>query len=72
METKKQLLNDVTELHRQIGQVKEAENEHKQLMEETIRSFQTQAVINNLLHIALKNMSLESTLALFIVEITSL
>ena len=70
--SKKQLLKELTELRRQIGQVKEAENEYKQLMEETLRSSQTQVVINNLLHIALKNMSLESTLALFIVEITSL
>jgi DNA-binding NarL/FixJ family response regulator len=70
--TKRQLKEELTELRGQMTQIKEAENECRQLIEKTLRSSQTQAVINNLLYIALKNMSLESTLALYIDEITSL
>ena len=70
--SKRQLIEELTELRGQINHLKDAENECRQLIDETLRSSQTQAVINNLLHIALKNMSLESTLSQFIDEITSL
>ena len=70
--TKGQLTTKLTELHKCIDQLEHAENECRLAMNETSRSNQALAVLNNLLHIALGDMSLEETLTQFIKEITSL
>ena len=60
------------EIHKRTDRLEQAENECKLAMNETSRSNQALAVLNNLLHIALKDISLEETLKQFIEEITSL
>ena len=60
------------ELHNRTDRLGQAEKECRQAVDETSRSYQALTVLNNLLHIALRDMSLEETLKQFIKEITSL
>lgn len=70
--TKQQLIKALADQKRHMTELEAATNDCISSMEETFRSYQTQDVLNKLLHIALQNISLEAMLRQFIDEITSL
>jgi DNA-binding CsgD family transcriptional regulator/GAF domain-containing protein len=70
--TRAQLIKELEELRRRFIQMEAAENECQQAIEEIHRNYQTQAVLNKLLHISLENISIEVMLEQFIDEVTSL
>ncbi len=56
--TRAQLIKELEELRRRFIQMEAAENECQQAIEEIHRNYQTQAVLNKLLHISLENISI--------------
>jgi DNA-binding CsgD family transcriptional regulator len=70
--TKQQLINALADQKKRMTELEAAANECISSKEEALRSYQTQAILNKLLHIALQNFSLEAMLRRFIDEITSL
>jgi two-component system NtrC family sensor kinase len=70
--TKQQLIKALADKKRRIAELEAATNDCISSKEEALRSYQTQEVLNKLLHIALQNFSLEAMLRQFIDEITSL
>ena len=70
--TKAQLIKELVELRQRIIQLEAFEIENKRTVEEIHRGYQIQAVLNRVLCISLKNISLEEMLEQFIDQITSL
>jgi DNA-binding NarL/FixJ family response regulator len=70
--SKKQLIKELTELRERSIRLEEFEGECSNMVEDINRSYQTQTVLNKLLYISLKNMTLERMLEKFIDQVTSL
>jgi DNA-binding CsgD family transcriptional regulator len=70
--TKTQLINELMELRRRLPQLKKTEHECQRTAEEIHRSYQIQSVLNKLLFISLKTISLKAMLKQFIKAITAL
>jgi DNA-binding CsgD family transcriptional regulator/GAF domain-containing protein len=70
--TTKQLINELDVLRNRIVQLEELERKDKEIVDKTKRSYETQAVLNKLLHISLQDISLKEMLNQFIDQITSL
>lgn len=70
--TRKQLTNELAGLRQKVAELEAERSELKRRMKEIRRIFQTQAVLNKLLKISLKNISLEEMLERFINLVTSL
>lgn len=70
--TKKQLVYELAELRRRLMQLEASEYICQKAVEGIQRSYQVQSVLNKLLFISLKNISLKAMLEQFINEITSL
>ena len=64
--TKAQLINELMELRQRLIQLDKSEHECQQTAEEIHRSYQIQSVINKLLFISLKTISLKAMLEQFI------
>ena len=70
--TKAQLINEMMELRQRLIQLEKSEYECQRTAEEIHRSYQIQSVLNKLLFISLKTISLKAMLERFIKAITSL
>ena len=70
--TKQQLIKALADQKKRITELEVAANDFISSKEEALRSYQTQEILNKLLHTALQNFSLEAMLRRFIDEITSL
>ena len=70
--TKAQLINELMELRQRLIQLEKSEHECQRAIEEINRTNQIQSVLNKLLFISLKTISLKAMLKRFIKAITSL
>jgi len=70
--TRKQLMNELAKLRQKIAELEATRCERNRRVKEIRHSSQVQAVMNNLLNISLRNISLEEMLEHFIDQVTSL
>lgn len=70
--TRKQLMHELADLRQKVAELEAIESDRSQRVKEISHSFQVQTIMNNLLNISLKNISLEEILEYFIDQVTSL